>query len=191
MKGNFKVAITLGKSRHTVAPAEQDTDAAFEAAFEEHWSWVCSALYRIVGDWDEAEDLALEVFWRLYYRPPQDWSGLGSWLYRVATNRGLNALRARKRRQDYEKKAGKLRMERDAPADPAIETERQVERQQVRSVLAKMKPRAARILLLRYLGLSYAEIASVLEIVPGSVGTLLARAEREFERHYRALGYVE
>jgi RNA polymerase sigma-70 factor (ECF subfamily) len=66
-----------------------------------------------------------------------------------------------------------------------LQVEKTQERQRVRSALAQMKPRSARLLLLRHTGLSYAEIAAALEIAPGSVGTLLARAEAEFEREYR------
>jgi RNA polymerase sigma-70 factor (ECF subfamily) len=50
-----------------------------------------------------------------------------------------------------------------------------------------MKPRAAQLLILRHSGLSYADIAAALGVAPGSVGTLLARAEKEFERRYRAV----
>ena len=56
----------------------------------------------------------------------------------------------------------------------------------VRAVLAEMKARDAELLLLRTDGLAYREIAQVLGVQPSSVGTLLARAEREFERRYRA-----
>jgi RNA polymerase sigma-70 factor (ECF subfamily) len=167
--------------------ADREADDAFEATFETHWSWVCSTLYRLVGDWDEAEDLSLQVFCRLRQRPPKDPEKVANWLYRVATNAGLNALRARKRRRKYEESAATLRWEHDHPVDPAVETERGETRQRVRQVLAHMKPRAAQLLILRHSGLSYAEIAATLDIAPGSVGTLLARAEQEFERRYRAL----
>jgi RNA polymerase sigma-70 factor (ECF subfamily) len=56
----------------------------------------------------------------------------------------------------------------------------------VRAALLAIKPRSARILLLRYSGLSYAEIAAALEIAQGSVGTLLARAEKEFEEVFES-----
>jgi RNA polymerase sigma-70 factor (ECF subfamily) len=55
----------------------------------------------------------------------------------------------------------------------------------VRSVLGHMRPRSAQALILRHSGLSYAEVADAIGIPPGSVGTLLARAEKEFERLYR------
>jgi RNA polymerase sigma-70 factor (ECF subfamily) len=50
-----------------------------------------------------------------------------------------------------------------------------------------MKPRAAKLLMLRHTGLSYAEVAEALNVAPGSVGTMLARAERDFERRYRQM----
>jgi RNA polymerase sigma-70 factor (ECF subfamily) len=162
-------------------------EAELEAAFAAYWSRICATLYRILGDWDEAEDLALETFYRLHRRPPRNRDGLASWLYRVATRLGLNALRARKRRRAYEDRAGAQALERAAPADPAEEIEREERRARVHNVLAEMRPRAARILILRHSGLSYAEVASLLGIAPSSVGTMLARAERQFERRYHAL----
>jgi DNA-directed RNA polymerase specialized sigma24 family protein len=50
-----------------------------------------------------------------------------------------------------------------------------------------MKPRKAQLLILRYTDHSYAEIADILGIASSSVGTMLARAEKDFERRYRAL----
>ncbi|MGB0389821.1 MAG: sigma factor-like helix-turn-helix DNA-binding protein, partial [Ardenticatenaceae bacterium] len=60
------------------------------------------------------------------------------------------------------------------------------ERERVQRVLLHIKPRSAQLLTLRYSGFSYAELAEVLKVSPRSIGTLLARAEREFERAYRA-----
>ena len=56
----------------------------------------------------------------------------------------------------------------------------------VRQTLARMKPAAAQILLLRADDRSYREIAQALGISVGSVGTLLARAEADFKRRYWA-----
>jgi RNA polymerase sigma-70 factor (ECF subfamily) len=50
-----------------------------------------------------------------------------------------------------------------------------------------MKPRSAKILVLRHSGLTYAEIAAAIKISPNSVGKLLSRAEKDFELRYRAL----
>ena len=182
------MAITTPKTARTdAAPAARSTDDHLQAAFDDHWSSICQTLHYLVGDWDEAQDLAIEVFCRLHDRPPSDPERVAGWLYRVATRIGLNALRARRRRRRYEDEAGTRWLERTATVDPETSVARREEQRRVRAVLAGLRPRAAQLLVLRYSGLSYAEIAKSLNVAPGSVGTMLARAERAFERRYRAL----
>jgi RNA polymerase sigma-70 factor (ECF subfamily) len=194
MRGKHKMSMPRTSKIHWVKqmrgaarPTASEADGMLEAAFEEHWSSVCKTLYALVGDWGEAQDLALEAFWRLYSGPPRDPTNLGGWLYRVATNLGLNAIRARRRRQRYEEEAGALQLQRTDPLIPAREVELRETQDRVRYVLARMKPRKAQLLILRYTDHTYTEIADILGIAPGSVGTLLARAERDFERRYQAL----
>ncbi len=179
----------LGQTNETPEASAGLPASTFETAFRENWQRVCVVLYRLVGDQDEAEDLALETFWRLYRRPAETGPAvnLPGWLYRVALNLGYNALRSRKRRRHYEEEAGTLEYLHHSPVNPAAEAERSEERERVRQVLRKMKPRSAQILILRHSGLSYAEIAKALEVAPGSIGTLLVRAEQEFEKRYQAL----
>jgi RNA polymerase sigma-70 factor (ECF subfamily) len=186
------MAMTLSNRRSKAVQAKSkapEFENAFEALFQQHWNRLCAVLFRIVGDPDEAQDLALEAFVQLYRRPPRDDRNLGGWLYRVATNLGLNALRARKRRQQYEQQAGVLALENEPPEDPAMAVERAQERERVRATLSEMKTRSAQVLLLRHSGLSYAEIAAAVGVSPGSVGKLLARAEREFERKFTKLSH--
>jgi RNA polymerase sigma-70 factor (ECF subfamily) len=182
---SISVAVTADDFRSKMAQAA-DTEH-FEAVFKEQWPRVYSVLFRLVGDRAEAEDLALEAFWRLYRRSPRSEDNLAAWLYRVATNLGLNALRSRRRRTLYEEAAGKISLETDPPAEPPEELERAEQRRLVQAALAGIKPQSARLLVLRHSGLSYVELASVLGVAPSSSGTLLARAEAEFEKHYRRL----
>jgi RNA polymerase sigma-70 factor (ECF subfamily) len=182
------------KTRSSMSSIEEEGLRSFEGLLDAHWERVFGAILRLVGDPAEAEDLALEAFWRLYRRPPagQDERQVVGWLYRVATNLGYNALRARSRRQKYEREAGRRRLDESAPLDPESQAERQETRRRVRRVLAEMKPRMAQVLILRHSGLSYAEIAAALEVSTGSVGTLLARAEKEFQgRYLRSAGRSE
>jgi DNA-binding CsgD family transcriptional regulator len=58
-------------------------------------------------------------------------------------------------------------------------------REQVRAALAELPERQRACLLLRHAGHSYAEIAATLGVAVGSVGVLLARAERAFRDRYR------
>lgn len=157
----------------------------FEAIFLEHWPKVYGVLFRVVGDKAEAEDLALETFWRLHQNPPSSRENLNGWLYRVAINLGFNSLRSYKRRTHYENQAGKQKLEIDPPTDPADEAEILERRREVQDVLAQMKARSAQLLVLRHSGFSYAEIAAIVKVRPSSVGKLLARAEEQFEQIYR------
>lgn len=161
-----------------------DAEAEFESVFLQHYTRVYSVLFRLVGDPAEAEDLALETFWRLWQRPPAHYDNLFGWLYRVATHLGYNALRAARRRTQYEIEAGYKAMEVTSTSDPADQAERNAERQRARRVLQRMNARDAQLLILRNSGFSYKEIAAALRISPNSVGALLARAEDEFERLY-------
>lgn len=168
-------------SSHTLPAARNSLDHAdLEKLFNQHWDPLIRVLNRLLGDQDEAEDIALETFIRFHHNAPARMDNPGGWLYRVATNLGFNALRARKRRLDYERQAGMQAFQISSPTDPESAAERKSERENVRNALLKLKPRAAKILLLRYSGLSYAEIAAAMEINPASVGTLLARAEKDF-----------
>lgn len=167
----------------TSSKDKPDQSTWLEQMLQQHWNRVYAVVYRLLGD-DEAEDLALEAFWRLHQHQPRelDENSLNGWLYRVAMNLGFNALRARQRRQHYEHSAGAQALTPGVGEDPESQLDLTLEQQRVRRALDQMKPRSARLLLLRYSGMSYAEIASVLDVSPGSVGTLLARAEREFEQ---------
>ena len=182
--------IFMKRSPRTAPPASvkasrADFEAEFETLFHQYWEPLCRILYRILGDWDEAEDLALEAFYRFHRQPPADDQNRVGWLYRVATNLGLNALRGRQRRAHYEVEAGREALETTGPADPASAAEQKLEQERVRLALKSIRPRSAQILTLRYSGFTYAEIAAALSLSPGSVGTLLARAEQEFEKAFR------
>lgn len=161
----------------------------FEALFLEHWASVYRVLRRLVGDPEEAEDLALEAFLRLYRhnQKKREVQNPGGWLYRVATRLGLNSIRDWKRREQYELTAGRYALEETARLSPADILAQKEERRQVRLVLAGMKERQSQLLILRYSGFSYKEIASALNLAPASIGPLLVRAEREFAKQYRAL----
>jgi RNA polymerase sigma factor (sigma-70 family) len=182
---------------HTADPADARTDSTqasdsarpFEELFLENWSSIYRLLVRMTGDPAEAEDLALETFSRLHRRPPKGGEGynLGGWLYRVATNLGLRSIRSFKRREQYEMAAGKDALGEAPENRPAQIFENKEEQRLAQLALAKMNPRRAEILVMRYSGLSYKEIAGSLQLSPTSIGPLLLRAEREFEKTYRSI----
>ncbi|MDZ4718783.1 MAG: sigma-70 family RNA polymerase sigma factor [Roseiflexaceae bacterium] len=159
-------------------------EAAFEAIFRQYYAQVCRVAYGLTRSHEAADDLAQEAFVALYRRPPQllPDTSLVAWLCRVALNRGANTLRGARREQERIARIGV-----DTPPDPFDDLLRDEQRALVRTVLAQLPERQAQILALRYAGLSYTEIASALGVAPGSVGTLLARAERAFAAAYSAI----
>jgi RNA polymerase sigma-70 factor (ECF subfamily) len=161
----------------------------FEALFVEHWPRVYRLLYRLVGDPAEAEDLTLETFFRLYQNHPSPHNefNLGGWLHRVATNLGLHSIRSFKRRAHYEMTAGKGALAELPENRPAELLAQEEERRLARLALARMNKRQAQLLILRYSGLAYKDLAKALGLSTSSIGPLLLRAEREFERQYHAL----
>ena len=79
---------------------EHDADA-FSVLFARHRDRIRRHLGRTVGDAAAADDLAQEVFLRVWTRAGQ-WRGSGSveaWLYRIATNLAYNHLRSRRRQR--------------------------------------------------------------------------------------------
>lgn len=177
-------------------PLEADrTDPSvpeFERHFEKYWAPIYRLLRGMVGDPAEAEDLALEVMYRLYHKRAYAQPGLniGGWLYRVATNLGLHSIRSFRRREQYEAEAGRQVFggTQDAPHEIAAAED---ERQLARRVLANMNTQQSRLLILRHSGMAYKEIAAVLNLSSTSIGPLLVRAEREFEKQYRKLAQEE
>jgi RNA polymerase sigma-70 factor, ECF subfamily len=166
---------------------------SFQDQFLEHWGMVYRLLERMIGDPAEAEDLAMETFFRLYQHPPTTGAGtnLRGWLFRVATNLGLRSIRSYQRRERYELAAGKAALEDPAQDQPAEILDGRDEHRLVRLVLGRMQPRQAQLLSLRYAGISYNEIARSMSLAPSSIGPLLLRAEREFAKIYRSLSPEE
>ena len=174
-------ATTADSDRHLVARVRLGDKAAFEQLFQRHYRPVQQLLWRMLGDPGLADDLAQETFLALYTHPPQlqaDDEGLRAWLYRVALNRGYNALRSQRRQQEHLP----AMCSPEPMIDPESEAVRAEEHARVRAALAALPERQAKLLLLRQEeGLKYASIAAILEVAPSSIGTLLVRAERAFQ----------
>lgn len=156
----------------------------FERLFLSEYGTVVRIAERVLDDREEAEDVAQDVFLAYHRRHPADAPFAAAWLRAAAAHAALNALRSRKRRQRREELHAPA--ESDRVADPAQTAEVNERRTAVRRALGRLAAKPAAVLVLRYSGLSYAEVAAALGVGVGQVGTLLRRAEaalrREVER---------
>ncbi len=149
-----------------------------ERLFRAEYTRVVALAQRVLGDGGQAEDVAQEVFAEFAYSDVPG-SRASQWLTVAATHRALNLLRAGRRRADREFRAGQdpSLAPPQVTADIADDVLRGAERGRIRAALSTLPAKQATALLLRYSGLSYAEIAQELDMSATGVGTTLRRAE--------------
>ncbi|WP_068775991.1 sigma-70 family RNA polymerase sigma factor [Paenibacillus sp. FJAT-26967] len=148
---------------------------SFQTVFYEHYPSVRRKLLGLVRSEAAADDLAQDVFIKLYRNPPEDPASLGAWLHRVLTRTAYDYMDklARERRL-----LNKQEQTYEAVSPPSGEETvlRNMDQQEVRDWLEELSERDRQVLLLRYSGYSYLEIAEELHVRPPLVGTMLNRA---------------
>jgi RNA polymerase sigma-70 factor (ECF subfamily) len=152
----------------------------FESFFHVHYNRVAGVIARVVRDPSRAEDLAIEVFWKLWRTPQAQGALAGGWVYRTAVRQGLDEIRRRGRRSRFESFS---HVGQKTPTPEQLHAITQ-EQEQVRSILASLDSAQAELLLLRASGFSYDELALALDFSPSSIGTLIVRAQKEFRKEY-------
>ena len=105
--------------------------------------------------------------------------GIRAWLFKTATHLIRDRYRVDSNRQRLLAANPVRPSESETPERSLARSE---DRARARAALESMSPRDREILLMRYSGFSYREIAEAVGVATTSVGTLLARAERRFER---------
>src|SRR5581483_4871673 len=155
--------------------------AAFELLVERHRDIVFRVAARIVGP-DDAEDVSQDVFLRAFHRLRQ-YRGTASfrtWLLQIAQNTALNALAWTRRRPAEPVGESPEMADRDPVRQPATDLERRERQERLELKLRGLRPEYRSLLVLRDLeGLSYSEIADVLDMPMGSVKGRLHRAREE------------
>ena len=154
---------------------------AFEALVERHRAVVYRVAARIVGPHD-ADDVSQDTFLRAFHRLGQ-YRGTASfrtWLLQITQNTALNALDWARRRPSAPADDAPEAPDPDPQRQPVSELERQERRERLELKLDALRPEYRSLVVLRDLeGLSYDEIAGVLEMPLGSVKGRLHRARGE------------
>jgi RNA polymerase sigma-70 factor, ECF subfamily len=165
-----------------------DEAGAFEELVERYQHRLVGVMHHLVGSAEEAEDLAQEVFLRVYrarkkYRPRAKFS---TWLFTIANNLALNSLRSRQR-----KPVVPLNVRDSGPLGPRpaehlvrARTEQPVQSLQqqelaaiIRRALEGLNERQrVAVVLNKFEEMSYEEIAEVMGLTTKAVKSLLSRA---------------
>jgi RNA polymerase sigma-70 factor (ECF subfamily) len=174
-----------------VAARDGGEDAAFARLVESHQDRLLRLCERMLGDVEEARDGVQEVFLKVYRKAgevrPQ--GQVYTWLYRVAVNHCLNKLRRRKlvrflrweSRADDAETAASFDPPDAAPGPEAALEARRRWAATRRAIAALPDNQRTVLVLARFEGLSYKQIAEVLEISEGAVESRLFRAMRRLE----------
>lgn len=175
--------------------------AAFEALLERYRAPIRRHLLRYTHDDVAAQDLLQETFLRVWTRGDQ-WDGRGTfraWLYRVATNLGLNHLRTVQRRRETPLETeAELEMDEgervpawmvdDTSLGPQAALERAEERQQVRRLVAALPNEKRAVLrLVHEMEMTIHDAAEQLEIPEGTVKSRLYYARKQLADDWQAL----
>ena len=164
-----------------------DTEA-FEQLVLEHQNKVYSLALRMLGNEEDARDMAQEAFVRAYtslagFRGDSKFS---VWLYRLTSNICIDFLRSRQRHQTVsltydteDSEGGQLEI-----PDERFTPEAGLERSELRSAVLRgldsLSPEFRNILLLREIdGLSYGEISRALDLEEGTVKSRIFRARKK------------
>jgi RNA polymerase sigma-70 factor (ECF subfamily) len=172
-----------------------DDAAAFEELMLRYQSRVVTVLDHLVGQRDLAEDLAQDVFLRVYrarksYAPNAKFS---TWLFTIANNVASNALRSRSRRKEvrWEPAAGENgaapTIDQVAVAASGQMPARRLDKQEmcdvVRAAVAGLNERQRMaVLLSKFEEMSYEDIAATMELTPQAVKSLLFRARENLRQ---------
>ena len=171
--------------RELVARAGAGDQEAFEQLVRDNQNRVYSLAVRLVGDREEAADLAQEAFLKAWQGLSsfQGESSFSTWIYRLTTNVCIDYLRRKKRRQEVEP-AVSLDDEDSGwaePADAGQDPQRKLEEAERSRALSRglerLPEHQRQVLVMRELsGLSYQEIGAATGLDLGTVKSRIARA---------------
>jgi RNA polymerase sigma-70 factor (ECF subfamily) len=178
--GMSSVTIDAESMRQTVAEAQQGDRVAADRLVREHASWVRSAIYAVTGRRDLVDDIAQQVWVRVWQRlgtleSPQR---LRPWLYAVARNTALDARLAERRHEALTRAAAALAADGARPGPHGAVTGSELQATLLRAVQALPALYREPFVLRHLEEWSYAEIGDVLNLSVETVETRLVRARR-------------
>jgi RNA polymerase sigma-70 factor (ECF subfamily) len=166
--------VSAADEQFLVRAAQRGDLDAFGDLVRTHELLVYRVALRMLGSEADAEDAAQEALvkaWRSIGRFRQG-STLSTWLYRIVTNHCLNVIAARRPTVEWDDRRAA-----DASSDPAVAAQQREEMSQLKAaIIALPAEQRAALVLREFEGLSYDEVAEVLQISLAAVKGRIHRA---------------
>lgn len=181
----FDKNIMNNEEHRLIQRCQQGDRSAYEQIFLKYKDTVYNVAYGMLSNVEDTQDMTQDVFLHVFEKINQFRfkSSFSTWLYRIAVNMCISKLRKRKRRtqnivglQDYYSQT-------DSPKTPEDELMKKELQSQVQQALKTLSESHRTILTLREMdGLSYKELAEVLQCSVGRVKSRLHEARMELRR---------
>jgi RNA polymerase sigma-70 factor (ECF subfamily) len=171
----------------TIQRAAEGDQAAWDTIVQTYWRKVFNVAYRFVGTYDQAEDLAQDIFLKVFRSLGtfDRRANFQTWLISVSRNYCIDRYRSGRRdREVFAREVDASTVQAEAPG---ISADARVERQDrialLRDALKALSPTLRAAVLLRDIHeLSYQEIAEQLGIAEGTVKSRINRGRAELAR---------
>jgi RNA polymerase sigma-70 factor (ECF subfamily) len=176
--------------RELILRAKEGGRDAFRLLVERHMKGAYDIAHHLLGDHEDAQDVAQEAFVRVHrslgsFRGD---AGFGTWLYRIVTNLAMNRLRQKKSRARFEVRTDNqsegIGSAHVRPGDDRVDLAGHMEK-----ALHELPTLQRAVVMLRHLnGLSTKEVSSILNCSEGTVKVHLHRGLKKMKRmlHYIA-----
>jgi RNA polymerase sigma-70 factor (ECF subfamily) len=178
------------EERELIIAAQQGDRAAFKEIYDRFRDRVYNLAFYSLGESLAAEDVLQIVFMKIHRGLPdfRFESQLSTWIYRIALNQCLNENRRRGAQHVPLESLLGSGEEIDVSSLPDDKQAHNERREIIRQAVMELSPKLRSVIALKYLeGLSYDEMAQVLECSPGTVASRLNRALAQMEARLRPL----
>lgn len=173
--------------------ARQSDIYAWEKLVKEYENMVYHIAYRMMQNEQEAKDISQEIFIKVYRNLPKfdEKSTFSTWLYRIAINTCIDALRKNKTKQTIsweqhieQNKNETITYTTETPEEICLQKEKQ---NNIMEALQNLSPEHKAVILMRDIqDMTYGEIAECLSVSLGTVKSRIARAREQFKKEFLA-----
>lgn len=163
---------------------------AFEELVRLYEKKVFTLVYRFVGNWADAHDLAQETFIRVYQALPtlREEGSFTAWVHQIAANVCRDELRKKRKHpktslEEMMSSSGGIPLPAEGAGCPEKTLEQWEMSEAVQEILNSLPDEYRMVLVMREVeGMAYDEIAAALDISPGTVKSRLNRARQAFKQ---------